>query len=277
DLSSRGLDVVKCLSRTPERAQQEIRLRMILGVSLLAMKGFASAEVEQVYAQGRELFWLQGPSPELFHMLRSLCLHYIWSAQVPAALEIAGQLLQLAEDLKDTPLIMEAHREMGGALVVAGRCLEGLEHLEKAMSLYSEHRNHSHKALILRDCKVVCACFASRALWALGYPDQAAERMAEGLALAEELGQCQSLVMGLLVAAQLHQLRGEVMLAFERARQLLELADEYGLELWRALGQFHLGWAEAELGNAQQGIERMQVGLATYEAAGAKLWCPHFL
>ncbi len=276
DLARRGLGVVKFLADTPERARQEVKLRMILGVSLMALKGFASAEVEEVYEGGRQLFWLQGPSPELFHMQRSLCLYYVWSAEVASALEISVQLLQLAEDLKEGALIMEAHREVGGALADLGRSTEGLKHLDQATALYDEHRNHRYKAFIGRDCKVVCACFASRALWTLGYPDRAAERMAAGLALAHELGHPESLVIALHFAAQLHQMRGEVPLAYERAKELVELANEYGLELWGAFGNFNLGWAEVEMGQ-KSGIERMQRGLAAYEATGAKLWRPHFL
>jgi predicted ATPase/DNA-binding winged helix-turn-helix (wHTH) protein len=277
NLAGRGLEVLKSLPDTPDRARQEIKLRMILGVSLMTVKGFASEEVEKVYARGRELFWLQGPSPELFHMLRSLCLYYVWNAEVESALEIAEQLLELAQGLKDGPLIMEAHREVGGALVDIGRSAEGLKHLDEATALYAEHHNHRHKVFISRDCEVVCACFASRALWALGYPDRAAERMAAGLALAEELSHPQSLVIARHSAAQLHQLRGEAQQANERAKELVELADEYGLVLWLALGRINLGWAEVELGQPETGIERMQRGLAAYEAAGAKLWRPHFL
>ena len=277
NLANRGLDVLKFLPATPERTQQEIKLRMILGVSLMTVRGFASEEVEEVYARGRELFWLQGASPELFHMLRSLCLYYVWNAEVQPASEIAQQLLELAQGLNDGALIMEAHREVGGALVDIGRCAEGLKHLDQASALYLEHRDHQHRVFINRDCEVVCACFASRALWALGFPDQAAERMAAGLALAEDLGHPQSLVIARHSAAQLHQLRGEAQLARRRAAELIELADEYGLRLWSSLGSINLGWAEAELGETQRGITRMQQGVAEYEATGAKLWLPYFL
>jgi hypothetical protein len=119
NLASRGLEVLKFLPETPERAHQ-VKLRMILGISLMTVRGFASEEVESVYARGRELFWLQGASPELFHMLRSLCLYYVWNAEVKSALEIAEKLLELAEGIKDGALIMEARREVGAALVDIG-------------------------------------------------------------------------------------------------------------------------------------------------------------
>ena len=277
DLANRGLEVLKFLPETPERAQQEMKLRMTLGVSLMAIKGFASVEVEQVYARGRELFWLQGPSPELFHMLGSLNLYYQFSGDVQSSLEISDQLLQLADGLKDIALIMEAHRSMGAVLVIHGRCMEALKHLDQGSTLYDTYQNHRPDSYVGLDCKVMCECFAARSLWALGYPDRAAERTAAALELARQLRQPQTLVVAGHFAAQLHQLRGEISLVYERAKEAVELADEYGLELWLAYGVIELGWAEAKLGNAQQGIEQMQRGLASYEATGAKLWTTYFL
>jgi predicted ATPase len=102
-LARRGLEVLKSLPGTPERVQQEITLRMVLGVSLMATKGFAAAEVEEVYQRARELCGRQGPSPQLFGLLWSLGLSYIFSGKLRPALQIAEQLLQLAEDLQDPP------------------------------------------------------------------------------------------------------------------------------------------------------------------------------
>src|SRR6202012_2265565 len=57
----------------------------------------------------------------------------------------------------------------------------------------------------------------------------------------------------------------------------MELADEYGLTVWVTYGLIELGWAVAELGNSQDGIEKMERGLADYEMTGAKLRSPYFL
>jgi DNA-binding winged helix-turn-helix (wHTH) protein/predicted ATPase len=277
DLATRGLEVLKELPDSPERPQQEIALRMTLGVSLMAMKGFSAPEVEQVYARARELCWLQGPSPQLFNMLWSLGLYYIFSGEMQSALEIADQLLQLAEGLQDGPLIMEAHRAMGVTLIDLGRCSEGLKHLDQAVALYAKHRNHQYSVFIGHDCKVVSDCYAARALWALGHADHATERISTALELARDLGHPQTLVVAGHFAAQIYQLNGEVLLAQERAKEVVDLADEYGLELWLAFGNINLGWAEVELGEIEKGSQRIQKGLDAYRITGAQLWRPHFL
>jgi predicted ATPase len=277
DLASRALEVLKALPDSAEHIQQEIKLRMILGVSLMALKGFAAAEVVDVYKKARELCWLQGPSPQMFHMLWSMGLFYIFSGEMRSALEIANQLLELAEGLNDGALIMEAHRAMGVTLLDLGRCSEALPHLEQAIALYAKHRNHPYTVFIGHDCEVVSECFAARALWALGRPDEAVQRMTRGLALATQLCHPQTLVIAQHFNAQLHQLQGDAQLAFEHAKKAVALSDEYGLELWLAFANIDLGWAEAELGSVVAGIERMHNGLAAYEATGARLWRPYFL
>jgi len=277
DLVRRGFEVLKSIPDSAERAQQEIRLRMIMGVSLMAIKGFASPEVEEVYVRGRELFCVQGPSPEMFHLLWSLNLYYQFSGEVRSSLEIAAQLLHLAEGLNDGALIMEAHRALGAALVVHGQYRAALKHLEEGSALYATYHDHRYSLFLGLDCKVICECFAARALWALGFPDSAAEKTKEAMKLARRLAQPQTLVVAGHFAVQLHQLRGEVSLAYERAKEAVKLADEYGLELWLAYGLIELAWAEAELGDTHQGIERMQRALAEYETTGAKLWSSYSL
>ena len=277
DLANRGLEALAFLPETAERIKQEMKLRIILSVSLMAIKGFASDEVEQVNARGRELFWRQGPSLELFYMLWSLGLYYQFSGKLHSSLEISSQLLELADDLNDGALRMEAHRAMGGALVELGRCAEALQHLDAGTALYATHRRHRYEFFTGRDCRVVCECLAARGLWALGYPDRAIDRIGAALALARELAHPQTLMVAGHFAAQLHQLRGEPQLAQKRAIEVTNLASEYGMELWASLGNIDLGYADAELSNGKQGIAQMQRALDEYEATGAKLRSPYFL
>ena len=277
DMAERGLEVLKFLPEAEDFAKQEMKLRMILSVSLMAIKGFASPEVEKINAHGRELFWRHGPSAELFYMLWSLNLYQQFSGEIASSLETSCQLMQLAENLEDGALKMQAHRSMGAALVFLGRCSEALEYLKRGTALCATHHNHRNSLFVNFDGKVMFECFAALALLELGYPDQSAERMAAGLALARQVDHPQTLVVAGHIAAQIHQLRGQASLVYERAKEAMELADEYGLAAWPAYGLIEFGWAIAELGNPKDGIEKIQRGLLEYEATGAKLRVPYFL
>lgn len=276
-LAGRGVEILNSIPESAERDKQEMRLRMMLTVSLMSIKGFASAEVEEINARGRELFWQYGPSPELFYMLWTLNLYRQFSGDMRSSLEISYQLLELGDTLKDAALIMQAHRALAAALVLLGRHSEALEHIETGSALCISNLNQRYSVLVVLDSRVMFECFAALALLAIGRPDQAAERLSAGLELAQKLGHPQTSVVAKHVGAQIHQLRGDAALAHELAKEAAELADEYGLELWRAYGIIEAGWAQAELGNVQDGIEQMQRGLALHESMGSKLRTPYFL
>jgi DNA-binding winged helix-turn-helix (wHTH) protein/tetratricopeptide (TPR) repeat protein len=276
DLAQRGLSVLKLLPESAERDQHEVALRMILILSLMAVKGFAWAGVEQVYADGRDLFRSTKPSPERFNWLYLLGLLHMFRGKIRPALAIADQVVEIAEGLKDSRLIMEAYRAKGSTLLEMGRCSEALEYLDRASNLYSV--NPHYQTLISgRDCKVLSECSAGKALWALGFPDAAMRRMQTGLEFARQLSHPQSLTYATHFTAQLHQLRGEPQLAQERAKEGIRVAEEYYLELWVGFGKIALGWAEAELGDVQQGIEHMQQGLTSNRATETKIFYPTFL
>jgi DNA-binding winged helix-turn-helix (wHTH) protein/predicted ATPase len=276
ELARRGLVILQTLPKSTEGAPQGITLRMILSVSLMATKGFGSIELGQVFSDEMHPFGLNEPSPQLFNMLYLRGFSYIMVGKLRPALEIAHRLMVLAAELNDSTLVMEAHRAMGATLIELGRCTEALEHLDRASHLYSVPQHHPHTLNIGHDCKVLSECLAGRALWALGFPDAALRRTQAGLAFAKELSHPQSSVGAAHFASQLHQLRGEPLLARAQAQEVLKLADEYGLEYWVALGKIDLGWADTELGDSHRGIEQIRQGLSAYEAMGGRLWTPGF-
>src|SRR2546428_400988 len=54
-LCRRGLAMVKALPESPERAQQELGLQVMLGLSLRSIEGWAAPEVEKIYTRARQL------------------------------------------------------------------------------------------------------------------------------------------------------------------------------------------------------------------------------
>src|SRR5713101_7398985 len=69
---TKGLELLKTLPDTPERAQQELTLHIALGGPLVATKGYTAPEVERVYARARELYRQVGETPQLFQVLLGL-------------------------------------------------------------------------------------------------------------------------------------------------------------------------------------------------------------
>jgi predicted ATPase/DNA-binding winged helix-turn-helix (wHTH) protein len=275
-LARKGLELLLTLEKTPERMAQELTLRMILGASLMAIKGFAAAEVEEVYRPARQLCQHPGDSLQLFKVLWSLGLFYLFRTELQKSLDIAEQLLPIAEKREDSILMTEAHRALGVTFVALGKFSEALEHLNES-AFYESFYHEPHFLLTANHSKVMSLCFAGWSLWSLGFPQQALEKINEALALAKELSHTQSLIAALYLAAILHQLRGEVTSAQQRAEAVMTLSQEQGLPIWTAFGTIYCGWAQLEQGQTSKGIELLHRGLAAYQTTGAKLWRTHFL
>lgn len=275
-LARRGLELIQSQAKTPERTAQELSLRMILGASLMAIKGFAAAEVEEVYKPALELCREQGDSLQLFKILWSLSLFHLYRAELGQSLDIAKQLLPIAEQREDSILIMEARRAYGVPCVALGRFSEALEHLTGS-TFYESVYHGSHFLLTGNNSKVISQCFAGWSLWSMGFPQQALEKIDNALTLAKELSHTNSLVAALYLATILHHLRGEVISVQQHAEAVMTLSQEQGLPIWTAFGTIYYGWALFKQGQTGKGIEFMQRGLAAYQTTGAKIWRTHFL
>ena len=97
-----GLEVLKTLPDTSERAEHELALCLALGTALVATRGYAAMEVEHVFLRARELCAKVGDTHHRFRTLVGLCVYYEVRAALRTANELAQEILALAEDQRDT-------------------------------------------------------------------------------------------------------------------------------------------------------------------------------
>ena len=207
-LARKGLEMLAKLPPSPEKTQKELALQITLGPVLVSTKGFANPEVEQTYMRARKLCAEQGQSPHLFPVLWGLWNFYEVKGQVDTALQLAQQMLELAEESKDTALLLEANYAFGDTLFWAGDFERSLQHLEQAFKLYDRPKHHS-LAFVYGgyDPAVASLAFAAWDLWMLGYPEQAVARSDKSVALANGLHHPFSQAIALSFAAMLHHWR----------------------------------------------------------------------
>ena len=276
-LSQRGLLALAALSDTPERAESELKLTLMLAVSLVVTKGFAAAETDQVFRRAWQLCEPCQDSAAAFKVLRLIGLSHMFRGEIQAAHETGERLMKLALKLRDPTLVMEAHRALGGAAVESGTLADGIEHFDRVLDHYASDRHPSHVLFTGHDPRVISECARARALWALGYPDRAAQGVSRGLALAQEMSHVQSIVSAAYYAAHIHLLRREPEHTLRQAQVAVVLAEEHGLELWATVARLHQAWALAAGGQVEEGIEGLRRELAAYETTTARVWRPLFL
>ena len=91
-------------------------------------------------------------------------------------------------------------------------------------------------SVMRRTRELAMRCHAAWALWFLGQPDQALDRIQEALTLARELSEPHGLAHAFFFAAILHQLRREERMAQEHAEAAIAVSSEHGLVLYQATG-----------------------------------------
>ena len=276
-LARRGLVQVAAMPDSPERAQLELALNLTLGYPLMAVRGYAAAEVQQAFNRASELSRQLGARSSLFPALWGLWGFYFIRAELTRAREFATQLLQLGESAGDPALLVQGHLAMGMTLTLNAELEEALAQLNRGIELYDPQQHRSHMVLYGHDPLVVCMSMSLWVLWLLGYPDQALERSRRLHALATELAHPQSLAFALHYIGTLHHLRREPEPALEYAEAAVAVATEHSLLNWRSWATVTCGWAVGVLGDVERGITMIRDALVTHRAMGAGTSWPNFL
>jgi predicted ATPase len=274
---TQGLAVLTTLPATPERLHQELDLQVALGTALRVTKGFAAPEVERAYARARELCAQLGDTPQLFPVLRGLMQYYLNRGDLQTATQLGEQLLRLAQVQPDPAPLLLAHFQLGAVLFYRGEPAAARTHHKQALALYTPQARGALAVRYGLDLGVGSHSYLVRALWALGFPEQALQHSQAARTLAEEVAHPLSLVQALLYAAIVHQCRREVPAAHAQAAAAMTLATEQGFVQRVAWGTVLHGWALAMQGQGEAGLAEIRQGLAAELATGATLNQPYFL
>jgi predicted ATPase len=269
--------VLQGLPDTPERAQRELDLQIALGQAFTATKGQAAPEVGHTYRRARELCQQGGETPQRFRVLWGLWYFHVVRAELQTARELGEELLTLAQHLQDPMSLLGAHFALGGALLCLGEFPLSRQQWDQHLALYNPLQHPAHVVLFGWDLGVFGRSWASHALWALGYPDQALAMSREALTLAQELSHPFSRAVALDYAAMLHQFRREPHAVHERAEAAIALCTEQGFAYYLAWGTTMQGWALVAQGQGEADMAQLRRGLAALRTTGAALRLPYYL
>jgi class 3 adenylate cyclase/predicted ATPase len=272
-----GLDLLKTLPETPERAQQELTLHLAQGGPLVAIKGPAAPEVGAAYAHALALCRQVGETPQLFPALAGLRVFYTVRGEIQTARELGEQLLRIAQRVQDPALLVEAHYALGATLGHLGEGTRAREHLEQGIAFCDLRQQRSSMYPYGVDLGVIVLACLPRVLWVLGYPQQARERSRAALTLAQEMNLPFSTALAWVLNTELLQFLHEAQAMQQRAEALSALCHEQGFSGFFAGAIILPGWARAMQGREEEGIQQIHQGLATVRATGTELHRPYHL
>ncbi len=134
---SRGLDLLPGLPENREWADREIALCTALGPSLIAARGYAAPEVQQIYARARAVCEQIENTRRLFPVLWGLWVFYTVREELHTAHELGEQCLHLAHMHDDPAALVAAYFAAGNSLFHLGKLVRAHAYLDAALVRYS--------------------------------------------------------------------------------------------------------------------------------------------
>ena len=276
-LADLGLAALRRMAPGPERSRHELGLQMARGLALRMTKGWASPEIEPVFARARELCYELGDAPELFPVLWAIALFHAIKGDVRQFRRRADHLMAEADKSGNPALRMGAHHLLGVCLEFEGSFSDSSRVLDGARALHDPAQHPAYTAMYGLDPGMIGRAMSSRPLWILGYADRAAARARETLEIARSQRQPMTLVFALLVTQGVQLVRGEASDALAIGDEVIALCREYGLPQEREWSRAFQGAALAALGRIDEGIDQLADSLAVQQSIGAGLVRSAFL
>ncbi|MBN2103034.1 DUF2791 family P-loop domain-containing protein [bacterium] len=274
---NQALTLIQNLTESHERDQKELSVQIALAVPIIAIKGWAVADIEKIYMRARELIEKTGESRHRFTVLRGLWGFYATSGQLHKAHIMGKELVLTAKNLKDSSLLVPAYRSLGVALLYLGKFGPARVNLEKGIAL---SKPQQHQSLIFRfghDPEAICRGFAGLNLWFLGYPEQAVHTSKEALASARKVSHPFTLAYTVFLSLHLHHCIRNIQKTEELCKLLIDLSSGKGLKIWTSQGHCYHGWCLIKQGQFDQGIGKIQEGLEVFRTFDQLTFLPHYL
>ena len=210
----------------------------------------------------RDLARESGDDDELTAALAGSCTAHIVAARYNQALEMARQMLVVAERKKSSGALADAHAAEGWTLFWTGDVGDSLTALDRAITLCPD--GVGRRTLIGLDPLIESFNFAALANWAAGYPDGAANFSESAVKRARALKEPFSLALSLHCETWVRAWRGDLQVARRISQELEALAKEHGFASALAMSRINEGWVASLQEEYQLGLPLIENGLATW-------------
>ena len=273
-----GFALLQPLPDSPERARHELSFHLALSTPLVATIGFSSPELGQNMERAYALCQQVGEPKELFDVLMGLWVFHTGGQQsnLQTGLEVAEQMLRVAQDQDDATFIQIVHFAVANVLFYMGDLAATQVHLMQGLAPATAGRS-GFMEQFGADQEMGLVSYTALTLWLQGFPEQALERSTEAVTRAQMLGHPFNLALGRVLAAQFYALRREAQPTQLHADVAVTLANEHGFPMYAAWSAIYQGWVVGEQRDPEEGIAMLREGLSLYQDPGQTSWVPFYL
>ena len=241
--------------------QRLTQLHVARANALWAARGVGAPETTEAFARARELAYGDKDTPERLPSDFGLWASSYMRGELPSMRAHAAAFLSDLEARPDSPEASVAHRAAGITCWFAGDYHEARDRLERAIALFQPGRDDDLAYRFGWDPGVAAMANLAAVSWPLGEVDRAISLMDRMKTRVAGLTHVGTLASGKLYAAMFELMRGDHLRATPNAFELVRLAREQELPLFRAFGVFLEGFATAPAGATGSGLDDMRRGV----------------
>ncbi len=182
---------------------------------------------------------------------------------------MAEQLLAIALAEEDGDLLLEACRENGGNLLVAGSLQTARLRFEQGLALYDPAYHETHAYRFGHDPAISLHGYLSKTLWLMGYPELARNQSDALAQLMPSMTHRVSRVYAHAMQALCRCMQGDAASAKRYAETAMSLGRSFKLTNWTAFATALHGWSLCLEGDLPEGLSQLREGTAQWRASGA--------
>lgn len=259
-----SLELLMTLPESRERSERELALQLGLGQAWRGPQG-VGPDVKSAFTRARQLCEELGEDHKLCQVLGQFSLLHFVKAEYQIARELGEEALRLAEQLNDPLLIALGHWYLGFILFFLGDIKISQKHLEHIIRFYDAGLYH-RTIVLMRESDAGISAIAYDALcsWILGYKDQAYKKSKQVIDLTRDLNHPLSLADAICYAGcWLYSMENDADNLMSYSQELVDISIENEFAGWTGIGFYFFGEALARKGQIEEGISRINEGIAS--------------
>lgn len=268
---SNALALTERLPEGPDRATRELDARVALSVPLIAVRGYASPDVEAALTPAVALAEQLRDDACRFTVLRALWNCVYDQGELTRSAALADQLIDLAETCGRGDWLRLARRARGSNCKSEGRLPEARAALEAVLSDPTPWSPEQSLFDHGENPELIAHLY-------LGWIDTVEGMPATGLARIEAaIGDADALefpiasVFAGAIRSLVLFLRRDAESCLEQAEKNLRLSEKHGFVFWAAHDNIFIGWAKVLLGGGVSALKQSRDGIERWKRTGARL------
>ncbi len=226
-----------------QSAELELGFQAIIAPALFGTHGHGDREFGALARRSLRLISVVGDSPHVLPALWGVWVHHYVRSEFARALPLAENYLERAHRLGDSGARVIGHSIVASTMFYLGRFDEARDSASASIALYEPEAHRHHTMVVGYDTKTAQLGLRALCAWMLGRTSEAEADAEAALAWSRTTEHPVTLCLGLFFLAHVRLWNGEPAPAERAARELLVVAERFGLDSWTRLGEVLLGGA----------------------------------